>query len=69
MRDIVDVEEARGWNMSLFGSPKWTIKCGYCEVVFKKRLPKIDEPVVICPHCGTRNRLRFLTCGKLTDEM
>jgi len=48
-----------GWNMSiaqLFGSgPKWAITCGECKVSFKKRMPIVSNPGIVCPHCGTVN--------------
>lgn len=50
-----------GWNMSiaqLWGSgPKLTITCGDCSSTFKQRVPMIDKPGVVCPHCGTVNVL------------
>lgn len=52
-------KEATGWNMSiaqLFGSgPKWTIRCGNCEVDFTARIPMVDQPRVPCPHCRAVN--------------
>ncbi len=60
---------AGGFNMSiaqLWGSgPKWTITCGDCEATFSKRIPVIDRPGIICPHCGTVNILRIRAdCGE-----
>lgn len=57
----VTPKDFTGWNMSimqLFGSgPKFTITCGGCEATFKKRIPMIDNPGVVCPHCGAVNKL------------
>lgn len=51
----------RGWSMSiaqLFGSgPKFTITCGNCRATFKKRIPMISHPGIVCPRCSTVNIL------------
>jgi len=44
-----------GWNFSIFGNPKFKIKCGECGFVFKKRIN--DEAEVICDYCSTINKL------------
>ena len=53
-----------GVNISiaqLFGSgPKWTITCGNCEMTFKRRIPMIEEPGILCPHCNAINKLRYI---------
>lgn len=50
---------AEGLNTSflqLFGvGPKWTITCGSCRATFRKRLPFVDHPGIICPQCGVVN--------------
>lgn len=52
---------AEGLNLSLaqiFGSgPKWTITCGRCRATFKKRIPMVNRPGIVCPHCGVINVL------------
>ncbi len=52
-----------GWNMSiaqLFGSgPKFTITCGECDGTFKKRIPMVNKPGIMCPYCKTINKLPF----------
>lgn len=58
---VVDAKDWSGFNMSLsqlFGKgPKFTIRCGNCDVDFDKRIPMTDYPRVSCPNCGTVNRL------------
>ena len=48
-----------GWSMSIaqtWGSgPKFTIVCGNCDLVFKKRILMVDNPGITCPHCGAVN--------------
>jgi len=48
------------WNLNLFSGPKWTIKCGGCFHTFKKRIPLIDYPTVLCPACGALNELELV---------
>ncbi len=60
-KEIVDPKWWDGWALTpsmLVGiGPKYKIVCGDCEVSFTKRLPLVRSPVVVCPHCGTRNRI------------
>ena len=37
--------------------PTWAITCGECLATFRAKVPLIDYPVLLCPYCGTRNRL------------
>lgn len=46
-----------GWNMCLWGSPKWHIRCGNCGADFKTRIPMIDRPRIICPACRALNEV------------
>jgi len=48
------------WNFNLFSGPKWTIVCGNCEATFEKRIPLIDYPTVVCPHCNAINELNLV---------
>jgi len=61
MSEVVTPKRAEGfnisWNLNLFSGPKWTIVCGKCEATFKARIPTIDYPTVVCPHCGAVNEL------------
>jgi len=38
-------------------SPTWAITCGECFATFKAKIPLIDSPEIVCPHCGARNLL------------
>jgi rRNA maturation endonuclease Nob1 len=51
------------WNLNLFSGPKFTIGCGACPHVFEQRIPVRDYPTVICPACGTLNRLNLVAEG------
>ena len=45
----------------LFGiGPLWTITCGACCSTFKKRLPLVDNPGIVCPNCQTTNVLHVI---------
>lgn len=44
-----------GWNFSLFGNPKFKIKCGECGFIFKERIN--DNCEAICPNCKIVNKL------------
>lgn len=57
MANIVKPIDFSGFNMSIFGSPKWTITCGGCRATFKARVPQVDNPGIVCPHCGSVNIL------------
>lgn len=52
---------AAGFSTSiavLWGSgPKLTIQCGHCYELFKKRVPVVDCPRVVCPKCSVVNEL------------
>ena len=45
------------WNLNLFSGPKATIRCGECQGTFTHRIPLIDYPTIVCPFCGTLNRI------------
>jgi len=59
----VRCKSAQGRNttpLQVFGlGPKFTITCGACDVTFRKRIPMVDEPGVVCPRCGEVNILPF----------
>lgn len=59
MNNIIWAASATGWNMSLFGSPKWTIQCGRCFGTFQQRIPLANYPIVRCP-CGQANKLNVV---------
>lgn len=54
---VVEPRMFEGWNMCLWGDPKFTIVCGECGVAFKKRIPMMNRPRVQCPTCGTINEI------------
>ena len=49
------------WTLNMFCGPKLTIWCGNCPHVFKKRIPVVDHPTIVCPACGAINRLNLVT--------
>jgi phage FluMu protein Com len=69
---VVYPENFTGYNLtllSIFGiGPKFTIKCGECSYVFKDRIPLIDYPTVLCPHCDALNQFPF-TVTTESDEI
>jgi hypothetical protein len=58
-------KEFEGFNMSIFqffgSGPKFTIICGKCEFKFRKRIPVVNNPTVVCPYCNTINVLPTTT--------
>lgn len=54
---LVEAADFDGWNYSLLGFPRWTIRCGRCGVDFKASVPVRTQPRVGCPHCGAVNQL------------
>ena len=59
--NIVEAEYFSGFNISIFQlfglGPKFTIVCGKCLYTFRQRVPVMDNPTVLCPHCGIINVL------------
>lgn len=61
----VRVKHFEMWNMSasmIFGkSPKCTMMCGSCSIIFKKRFSPMDfknkYPKALCPSCNTVNEI------------
>jgi hypothetical protein len=51
--------EGYGWTiLQLIGlGPKFSVICGECFKIFRKRIRMVDDPIVRCPHCRTANRL------------
>ena len=68
----VTAKEACGMNMSLlqlFGlGPLWTITCGHCSGTFKKRLPMVNSPGVLCPYCHSINVLEGIIVTKTGEK-
>ena len=60
-RKTVRPASATGYNMTLLQlagvGPKWTVTCGECLASFTKRLPLVDNPGLVCPHCGVVNQM------------
>lgn len=60
--NVVWARKFSGWNMSptmLFGvGPKFDVICGRCGGGFSRRIPLVNNPMVVCP-CGTANKLRL----------
>lgn len=58
------IVKAKGMNMSmtlnLFGiGPKFTLQCS-CGYGWRQRvIPGVDNPLIVCPHCGESDRLPF----------
>jgi len=51
---------AEGMNMSLIPpGPKWTITCGNCGLIFKKRIQMVNNPALKCPFCDAVNVLNL----------
>jgi len=58
MGETVMVADAHGFNTSLHpGGPKWALTCGKCGLTFRARIPMIDSPGILCPHCGVVNTI------------
>ena len=58
MAIIVYAKAFEGSAFTLFGAPKWEIKCGNCGHTFLKRIVLAKQPYAICDHCSAVNRFR-----------
>lgn len=38
--------------------PKFRVICGECSNQFSERIQMVNDPEVLCPHCGTFNQLK-----------
>ena len=57
-QNAVYPDRIKGGSMAVFGiPPKYTITCGKCSYTFKKRIPLIDCPGIMCPNCKAINKL------------
>ncbi len=54
MKKVIPIA-IEGWSLSIFGNPKFKVKCGNCGFIFKKRIN--DEAEVICDYCHIINKL------------
>lgn len=66
-RMAVNCADAQGWNMSLLGKPKLTIRCGKCLSTWKTRdyspLAHKGKQIGmydVCPSCTTPNILDLI---------
>jgi hypothetical protein len=61
----VRCHSASGLNftpLQLIGlTPLWNITCGECNLTFNQRIPMVDEPGILCPHCHTINIIPVYT--------
>lgn len=45
------------WNLNFFSGPKGVMRCGKCGADSQHRLPLINTPRIVCPHCKEVNKI------------
>ena len=67
----VKAKSCEGFNISpamIVGySPKYTVMCGNCGKIFKKRFNLYHWPEVRCPHCEAINELPLAVDSEMNE--
>lgn len=65
LSEIVAPYQFSGRSMSIWGifgvGPMFNITCGKCGTSFRKRLPLLDKPKILCDTCGCLNEIPVYT--------